>query len=140
MTSSSSERTGLLFLRVWIEPGGGTNAVRARVTATVGGSVRGEGTSPDRRLYQLVRQPLAVDERTFQITFLEPGVEACVFTSAKPGGALALKHRRTVRWSRRPAEEPYLEGHNTWCVNVPGSLLVIPVADMPSTSSPSSAP
>src|SRR5215207_197384 len=28
-----------------------------------------------------------------------------------------------------PAEEPYLEGHNTWCVNVPGSLLVIPVAD-----------
>ena len=29
-----------------------------------------------------------------------------------------------------PAEEPYLEGHNTWCVNVPGSLLVIPVADI----------
>jgi hypothetical protein len=29
-----------------------------------------------------------------------------------------------------PAEEPYLEGHNTWCVNVTGSLLVIPVADI----------
>ena len=29
-----------------------------------------------------------------------------------------------------PAEEPYMEGHNTWCVNVPGSLLVIPVADL----------
>src|SRR3954463_220850 len=29
-----------------------------------------------------------------------------------------------------PREEPYLEGHNTWCVNVPGSLLVIPVADI----------
>src|SRR5688500_3871476 len=29
-----------------------------------------------------------------------------------------------------PAEEPYLEGHNTWCANVPGSLLVIPVADI----------
>jgi hypothetical protein len=29
-----------------------------------------------------------------------------------------------------PREEPYLEGHNTWCVNVPGSLLVIPVADL----------
>jgi hypothetical protein len=29
-----------------------------------------------------------------------------------------------------PAQEPYLEGHNTWCVNVPGSLLVIPVADI----------
>lgn len=29
-----------------------------------------------------------------------------------------------------PAKEPYIEGHNTWCVNVPGSLLVIPVADL----------
>jgi hypothetical protein len=29
-----------------------------------------------------------------------------------------------------PAEEPFLEGHNTWCANVPGSLLVIPVADI----------
>lgn len=29
-----------------------------------------------------------------------------------------------------PAEEPYLEGHNTWCVNVPGSTLLIPVADL----------
>src|SRR5215211_7734736 len=29
-----------------------------------------------------------------------------------------------------PAEEPYLEGHNTWCVNVEGSPLVIPVADI----------
>ncbi len=29
-----------------------------------------------------------------------------------------------------PAKEPYMEGHNTWCVNVPGSLLVIPVGDL----------
>jgi hypothetical protein len=29
-----------------------------------------------------------------------------------------------------PPEEPYVEGHNTWCVNVPGSLLVIPIADI----------
>ena len=29
-----------------------------------------------------------------------------------------------------PPEEPYLEGHNTWCVSVPGSLLVTPVADI----------
>jgi hypothetical protein len=29
-----------------------------------------------------------------------------------------------------PPQEPYMEGHNTWCVNVPGSLLVIPVADV----------
>lgn len=29
-----------------------------------------------------------------------------------------------------PPEEPSMEGHNTWCVHVPGSLLVIPVADI----------
>jgi hypothetical protein len=45
------------------------------------------------------------------------------------------RHRHRLRRlsDRRlylPAEEPYLEGHNTWCVNVPGSLLVIPVADI----------
>jgi hypothetical protein len=45
------------------------------------------------------------------------------------------RHRERLRrlsGARRclPAEEPYLEGHNTWCVNVPGSLLVIPVADI----------
>ena len=31
---------------------------------------------------------------------------------------------------RLPREEPYLEGHNTWIANHPGSLLVIPVADL----------
>lgn len=29
-----------------------------------------------------------------------------------------------------PREEPFLEGHNTWIANHPGSLLVIPVADL----------
>ena len=29
-----------------------------------------------------------------------------------------------------PHEEPYMEGHNTWIANHPGSLLVIPVADI----------
>ncbi len=29
-----------------------------------------------------------------------------------------------------PAREPYMDGHNTWCVNVPGSTLIIPVADV----------
>ena len=32
-----------------------------------------------------------------------------------------------------PAEEPYMEGHNTWCVNRPGSLLLIPVVDLAQT-------
>jgi thiol-disulfide isomerase/thioredoxin len=41
---------------------------------------RGEGTAADRRLYQLVRQPGDVGEHTFEITFLEPGLEANVFT------------------------------------------------------------
>ena len=40
----------------------------------------GEGVAADKRLYQLVRQPGAVDEHTFEITFLEPGIEAYVFT------------------------------------------------------------
>src|SRR3990172_8302128 len=29
-----------------------------------------------------------------------------------------------------PAAEPYMEGHNTWCANRPGSLLLIPVGDI----------
>jgi hypothetical protein len=32
-----------------------------------------------------------------------------------------------------PPEEPYMEGHNTWCVNRPGSLLLMPVADVAQT-------
>jgi thiol-disulfide isomerase/thioredoxin len=40
----------------------------------------GNGLLRDGRLYQLVRQHDAVDERTLQITFLEPGAEAYVFT------------------------------------------------------------
>lgn len=40
----------------------------------------GEATAVDRRLYQLVRQPADVEERLFEITFPEPGVEAYVFT------------------------------------------------------------
>ena len=41
---------------------------------------QGVGTVSERRLYQLVRQPGAVRERTFEITFHEPGVRAHVFT------------------------------------------------------------
>ena len=29
-----------------------------------------------------------------------------------------------------PAEEPYMEGHNTWCANRPGTTLIIPIADL----------
>jgi thiol-disulfide isomerase/thioredoxin len=40
----------------------------------------GEGTVTEPRLYQLIRQRTPVNERTFEITFLDPGVEAYVFT------------------------------------------------------------
>jgi thiol-disulfide isomerase/thioredoxin len=40
----------------------------------------GDGTLTDPRLYQLVRQPGPVAERTFAITFLDPGVQAYAFT------------------------------------------------------------
>jgi hypothetical protein len=29
-----------------------------------------------------------------------------------------------------PAQEPYMEGHNTWCANRPGSTLLTPVGDI----------
>jgi hypothetical protein len=40
----------------------------------------GNGTLRDGRLYQLVRQDGTVRERTLDLTFLEPGAEAYVFT------------------------------------------------------------
>jgi thiol-disulfide isomerase/thioredoxin len=40
----------------------------------------GEGTVTAVRLYQLIRQPGPVAERTFEITFLDPGARAYVFT------------------------------------------------------------
>jgi hypothetical protein len=40
----------------------------------------GNGVLREGRLYQLVRTPEAVREQTLEITFLEPGAEAYVFT------------------------------------------------------------
>ena len=40
----------------------------------------GHGTVAQPRLYQLVRQPGSIIDRTFEITFLAPGIEAYVFT------------------------------------------------------------
>ncbi len=49
--------------------------------------------------------------------------------------ALLEAHRACIRQlsDKRislPPREPYMEGHNTWVANRPGSLLVIPVADV----------
>jgi hypothetical protein len=50
-------------------------------------------------------------------------------------GAILAAHRGRIRKLRDvrlhiPAAEPYMEGHNTWCVNRPCSTLLIPVADI----------
>jgi hypothetical protein len=49
--------------------------------------------------------------------------------------ALLEAHRARIRkisGSRLhiPAAEPFMEGHNTWCANRPGSTFVMPVADV----------
>ena len=40
----------------------------------------GAGTVVDERMYQLIRQPAPIADRRFEIEFLDPGVEAYVFT------------------------------------------------------------
>ena len=40
----------------------------------------GGGTVTEQRLYQLIRQPERITERTFQITFADPGVQTFAFT------------------------------------------------------------
>jgi len=40
----------------------------------------GEATVGEQRTYQLIRQPGAIDDRTFEIEFLDPGAEAYCFT------------------------------------------------------------
>jgi hypothetical protein len=41
---------------------------------------QGMGMVPEQRLYQLVRQPMPIVERQFEIEFLDPGVAAYAFT------------------------------------------------------------
>ncbi|WP_239151457.1 thioredoxin [Virgisporangium aurantiacum] len=41
---------------------------------------RGDGTVSEARLFQLIRQPGPVTERTFEVEFLDPGVRAYAFT------------------------------------------------------------
>jgi thiol-disulfide isomerase/thioredoxin len=50
--------------------------------AAHGGDVdeQGNGTVTDQRLYQLIRQPLPIADRQFEIEFLDAGVEAFAFT------------------------------------------------------------
>ena len=41
---------------------------------------QGNGTVKEYRLYQLIRQKGNVEDRTFQIQFLDPGVQVYAFT------------------------------------------------------------
>jgi len=65
------------------------NAVRFRVTLDgkppgashgVDTNAAGEGTITDQRLYQLIRQKDPIEDRTFEIEFLDPGAQAFSFT------------------------------------------------------------
>ena len=40
----------------------------------------GEGTVSEQRLYQLVRQPGPVEDRDFELAFLDPGARGYVLT------------------------------------------------------------
>ena len=42
--------------------------------------MHGNGTVREQRLYNLIRQPTPIVDRTFEITFLEPGLDAFAFT------------------------------------------------------------
>jgi thiol-disulfide isomerase/thioredoxin len=68
------ERGASVSFRVLVDgtPPGGAHGVDV--------DEQGEGTVVRQRLYQLVREPGSIVDRTFEITFLAPGVEAYVFT------------------------------------------------------------
>ena len=68
-------------------PAGASVPFRVRLDGEPPGDARGldvdehgDGTVAEQRLYQLVRQPGAILDRTLEITFLAPGAEAYVFT------------------------------------------------------------
>jgi hypothetical protein len=76
-------------LHLVLGPGADGRPVRFRVTidgAAPGNNhgtdveADGSGTVPGQRLYQLIRQNGAITDRTFQIEFLDPGVQAYAFT------------------------------------------------------------
>jgi cytochrome c biogenesis protein CcdA/thiol-disulfide isomerase/thioredoxin len=67
--------------------GGKPIRFRVRIDGTAPGEdhgmdtdANGNGTVQEHRLYQLIRQKGAVEDRTFEIEFLDPGVQAFAFT------------------------------------------------------------
>ena len=65
----------------------GSRPERKRFSGAAPGAAHGRdvdeegwGTLVQPRLYQLVREPGSITDRTFEVAFLDPGVEAYVFT------------------------------------------------------------
>lgn len=76
-------------LHLVLGPGRDGKPVRFRITIDgkapggahgVDADANGDGTVTDQRLYQLVRQGGSIEDHTFEITFLDPGVQAYAFT------------------------------------------------------------
>jgi cytochrome c biogenesis protein CcdA/thiol-disulfide isomerase/thioredoxin len=76
-------------LHLVLGPGADGKPVRFRVTLDgkppgdahgMDSDAQGLGTVTSQRLYQLIRQPGTVGDHTFQIEFLDPGVQAFAFT------------------------------------------------------------
>jgi hypothetical protein len=76
-------------LHLVLAPGQDGRPVRfkLRLDGAAPGDAHGSDSAPDGsgevrepRLYQLVRQGMRVDDRTFEIEFLDPGARAFVFT------------------------------------------------------------
>jgi hypothetical protein len=76
-------------LHLVLGPGAGAQNIRFRVTldgAPPGDShgvdvdAQGFGQVSEQRLYQMIRQSGAVEDRSFEIQFLDPGVTAYAFT------------------------------------------------------------
>ena len=76
-------------LHLVLGPGAGGKPIRFKVTLDgsaplddlgVDVNRQGNGTVKEYRLYQLIRQKGSIEDRTFQIEFLDPGVQAFAFT------------------------------------------------------------
>jgi hypothetical protein len=68
------KRGGSVRFRVLIDGRSPGDAHGADVDA------QGNGTVRESRMYQLIRQPAPIEDRDFQIEFLDPGVAAYDFT------------------------------------------------------------
>ena len=62
--------------------------------------------------------------------FAERGEDGSLSLEGMVGGVKARVRKLQDGRLRLPAEVPHIEAHNTWAVNRPGTLLVIPVADL----------